>query len=126
VAIEEALIDQDSYLFYTKITISPISMSRSNIFDKVGRCISFLEEVLATIVPYAVEISFLFPEFIGWCDKQYSLEERFVVNKRGSEVLCRVESLSIRVSLSIPESFSTICEPFNEENMIRVYRECPS
>jgi hypothetical protein len=108
VANEEALIDRDSYLFDTEITISPISMSISNIYDKVGRCILFLEEVQATIVPYAVEIYFPFTEFIGWCDKQYSLEERVVVNKRGSEVFCRVESLSIRVSLGIPWSFSTI------------------
>ena len=39
--------------------------------------------------------------------------------------MCRVESLSIRESLHTPESFSTIHEPFNEEKMIRVYRECP-
>jgi hypothetical protein len=48
------------------------------------------------------------------------------VNKRGSEVMYRVESLSIRESLGIKESFSTVFEPFNEEKMIRVYRECPS
>jgi hypothetical protein len=47
------------------------------------------------------------------------------MNKRGSEVMCRVESLSIRESLSIPESFKSNFEPFNEEKIIRVYRECP-
>jgi hypothetical protein len=123
---EEALIDRDTDVFYVEITISPISVSRSNLSDKVGRCISFLEAVQATIVPYAVEIAFPFPKFIGWCTEQYSHEERVIVNKQGSEVLCRVESLSIRESLSIPESFSTIYEPFNEEKLIRVYRECPS
>ena len=40
--------------------------------------------------------------------------------------MCRVESLSIQDSLGIPESFSTMSEHFNEENIIRVYRECPS
>jgi hypothetical protein len=123
---EEALIDRDSDVFDTEITISPISVSRSNLSDKVGRCIPFLEAVQATIVPYVVEIAFPFPEFIGWCTEQYSHEERVVVNKRGSEVMCRVESLSIRESLGIPESFSAISEPFNEEKLIRVYRECPS
>jgi hypothetical protein len=126
VANEEALIDRDSYIFYAEITISPIFVSRRNLSDKVGKCIPFLEVVQATIVPYAVEIAFSFPKFIGWCAEQYSHEERVIVNKRGSEVLCRVESLSIRESLSIPESFSAISEPFNEEKMIRVYRECPS
>jgi hypothetical protein len=40
--------------------------------------------------------------------------------------MCRVESLSIRDALIIPESFSIVSEPFKEENIIRVYRECPS
>jgi hypothetical protein len=61
--------------------------------DKVGRCILFLEVVDTTIVPYDVEIAFSFPEFIGWCAEQYSHEERVIVNKKGSEVMCRVESL---------------------------------
>jgi hypothetical protein len=47
------------------------------------------------------------------------------VNKQGSEVMCRVESLSIQDALSIPESFSVVFEPFNEEKLIRLYRECP-
>jgi hypothetical protein len=40
--------------------------------------------------------------------------------------MCRVESLSIRDALGIPDSFSEVSEPFNEENIIWVYRECPS
>ena len=71
-ANEEALIDRYSYIFYAEITISPIFVSRRNLSDKVGKCIPFLEAVQATIVPYAVEIAFSFPEFIGWCVEQYS------------------------------------------------------
>jgi hypothetical protein len=126
VSNEEALIDRDSDVFDTEITISPISVSRSNLSDNVGKHIPFLEAVQATIVPYVVEVAFPFPEFIGWCAEQYSQEEKVVVNKQGSEVLCRVESLSIRDALGIPESFSIVSEPFDEENLIRVYRECPS
>jgi hypothetical protein len=92
---EEALIDRDSDVFDTEITISPISVSRANLSDNVGKHIPFLEAVQATIVPYAVEVAFPFPEFIGWCAEQYSQEEKVVLNKLGSEVLCRVDSLSI-------------------------------
>jgi hypothetical protein len=67
VSNEEALIDRDSDVFDTEITISPISVSRSNLSDNVGRRIPFLEAVQATIVPYVVEVAFPFPEFIGWC-----------------------------------------------------------
>jgi hypothetical protein len=123
---EESLIDRDSKVFDTLITIFPISVSRRNMSNKVGKCIPFLEAFQAIIVSFVVEISFPFLEFIGWCVEQYSHEERVVVNKRGSEVMCRVESLSIRESLSIPESFSAMSKPFNEENLIRVYIECPS
>jgi hypothetical protein len=90
---EKSLIDRDTYFFDVEITISPIFVYIRNLSDKVGICIPFLEAVQATIVPYGVEISFSFPKFIGLCTKQYSHEERVIVNKRGSEVLCRVESL---------------------------------
>ena len=66
---EEALIDQDSDVFDTKIIVLPISMSRSNLSNNVGKNIPFLEAVQATIVPYAIEVAFPFPEFIGWCVK---------------------------------------------------------
>jgi hypothetical protein len=101
VANKEALIGREVDVFDVKITISPIFVSISNLSNKVGICIPFLEKVQATIVPYVVEIAFSFPKFIGWCAEQYSHEERVVVNKRGSEVLCRVESMSIRESLGI-------------------------
>jgi hypothetical protein len=42
---EESLIDRDSDVFDTEITISPISVSKRNMSDNVGRCIPFLEVV---------------------------------------------------------------------------------
>jgi hypothetical protein len=42
---EEPLIDWDSNVFDTKITISPIYVSRRNLSDNVGRCIMFLQVV---------------------------------------------------------------------------------
>ena len=48
------------------------------------------------------------------------------MNKLGSEVLCKIDSLSIRHTLSIPESSPIVSKPFEEEKMITVYRECPS
>jgi hypothetical protein len=45
VSNEESLIDRDSNIFDTEITISPISMSRSNLSNNVGKHIPFLELV---------------------------------------------------------------------------------
>jgi hypothetical protein len=81
VSNEESLIDLYLDIFDTKITISPISISRRNLPDNVGRCIPFLEVVQATIVPYVVKVTFSFPEFIGWCTEKYSHEEKLIVNK---------------------------------------------
>jgi hypothetical protein len=122
---EEALIDRDSDVFDTEITVSPVSVSRANLSDHVGRQIPFLEVVQASIVPYVIEVAFPFPEFIGWCVEQYSQEEKVVLNRLGSEVLCRIDCSSIRYALDIPESPSTTSEPFEEENLVTVYRECP-
>jgi hypothetical protein len=122
---EEALIDKDSDVFYTEITVSPISVSRSNLLDNVGKHIPFLEAAQASITPYTIEVIFPFPEFVRWCAKQYSQEEKVILNKLGSEVLCEIDSPSIRHTLNSLESFPTVSEPFEEEKMITVYRKCP-
>jgi hypothetical protein len=122
---EESLIDRDSDVFDTEITISPVSVSRVNMSDHVGRKLPFLEVVQASIVPYAIEVTFPFPEFIGWCAEQYSQEQKVILNRLGSEVLCRINCPSIRYALDIPESPSTTSKPFDEEKIVTVYRECP-
>jgi hypothetical protein len=123
---EESLIDRDSDVFETEITISPIFVSRANLSDNVGKQIPFFEAVQATIVPYDIEVTFPFPEFIGWCTEKYSQEEKVVLNKLGFEFLCRVESLSIRSALGIPESISVASKLYEEEKIIMVHMECPS
>jgi hypothetical protein len=62
---EEALIDRDSDVFYTEITVSPICVSRSNLLDNVGNWIPFLKAAQASITPYIVEVVFPFPKFIS-------------------------------------------------------------
>jgi len=47
VSKEESLIDQDSNVFYTEITIPLIFVSKSNMYDNVAKCIPFLEAVQA-------------------------------------------------------------------------------
>jgi hypothetical protein len=123
---EEALIDMDSYVFDTEITVSPISVSKLNLLDNVGKHIPFLRMTQASITPYFVEVVFPFPEFISWCAEQYLQEERVILNKVGSKVLCEIDSLSLRHTLSVSESSSVVLEPFDEEKMITIYRECPS
>jgi hypothetical protein len=90
---EEALIDRDADVSNLNITISPIFVSRSNLVDIKGKSIPFLEVVDASIVPNVVEVSFPFPEFVGWCAEQYSHLERVIVNKEGSQCMCRINNL---------------------------------
>jgi hypothetical protein len=70
-------------------------MSKSNLLDNVGKWIPFLGVAQASITPYVVEFIFPFPEFVSWCVEQYSQEEKVILNKLGSEVLCEVDSPSI-------------------------------
>jgi hypothetical protein len=62
---EEALIDRDSDVFDTEITVSPIFVYKSNLLDNVGKRIPFLEVAQASITPYIVEVIFPFPEFVN-------------------------------------------------------------
>jgi hypothetical protein len=69
---EEALIDRDFNVFNIEITVSSISVSRSNLLDNIGKQITFLGMNQASIIPYVIEVVFPFPEFISWCAEQYS------------------------------------------------------
>jgi hypothetical protein len=71
---EETLIDRDSDIFYTEITVSPVSVSRSNLLDNVGTHIPFLEVDQASITPYVVEVVFPFHKFVSGCVERYYQE----------------------------------------------------
>jgi hypothetical protein len=111
---EETLIDRDFDIFDTEIMVSPISMSRSNLLDNVGMFIPFLEVAQASIIPYVIETVFPFPKFVSWCAEQYSQGERVILNKLGSEVLCKVDSPSLQHTLNIPYASPTVSDPFEE------------
>jgi hypothetical protein len=121
---EEALIDRDFDIFDTEIMVSPVSMSRSNLLDNVGKNIPFLEVAQASIIPYVVETVFPFPKFVSWCAERYSQGERVILNKLGSEVLCKVDSPSLQHALSVSDASPIVLEPFKEQRMITIYREC--
>jgi hypothetical protein len=95
------------------------------LLDNVGKIIPFLEVAQGSITPYAIEFVFPFLKFISWCEEQYLQEEKIILNKLGSKVLCGIDTMSIRHTLGIPESSLTVSEPFEEEKIIIVYRECP-
>jgi hypothetical protein len=92
---EEALIDRDFDVFDTETTVSPVSVSKSNLLNNVGSHIPFLEAAQASFTPYVVETVFPFPEFVSWCAERYSQGERVILNKLGSEVLCKVDGPSL-------------------------------
>jgi hypothetical protein len=74
-ANEEALIDRDSNIFDIEITIFSISVSRRNLSDNVGRCISFLEVAWATLVPYGVKVSSPFPRLYVGTSKSIQMKK---------------------------------------------------
>jgi len=68
---EESIIDMDFDVFDIEFMISPISVSRSNLLDNVGKKIPFLKTTQDSISLYAIEVVFPFPEFISCCVEQY-------------------------------------------------------
>jgi hypothetical protein len=122
---EEPLIDKDFDVFDTEITVSPVSVSRSNLLDNFRKHIPFLEVAQASIIPCVVEMVFPFPEFVSCCAERYSQGERVILNKLGSEFMCNVEIPSLQHSLSVPDTSHIVPNPFEEHRMITIYRECP-
>jgi hypothetical protein len=100
-------------------------VSRSNLLDNVGKHIPFLEVAQDSIIPYIIEMVFPFPEFVRWCAERYSQGERVILNKLGYKVLCKVDNPSLQHALSVPDTSPTEIDPFEEQRMITIYRECP-
>ena len=92
---EDSLIDRDSDVFDTVTTVSPIYVSKTNLLNDIESHISFLEAVRASFTPYVVETIFPFPEFVSWCAERYSQQEKVILNKSGSEVLCKIDGSSL-------------------------------
>jgi hypothetical protein len=92
---EESLIDRDFDVFNKETMVSPVSVSKENLLNNDGSCIPFLEASQASFTPYVVETVFPFPEFVSWCAEQYSQGERVILNKLGSEVLCKIDGPSL-------------------------------
>ena len=99
-------------------------MSRSNLLDNVGKHIPFLKVAQASIIPYIVEMVFPLPEFLSWCAERYSQGERVILNKLGSKVLCKLDSPSLWHALSVLDASPIVLDPFEEQKMITIYREC--
>jgi hypothetical protein len=101
---EDSLIDRDSDIFNTLMMVSPVSVSKENLLNNVGFHISFLEAARASFTLYVIETIFPFPEFVSWCAERYSQGKRDILNKLGSEVLCKVDGPSLRHALNIPDA----------------------
>jgi hypothetical protein len=67
---EESLIDRYNDVCDLEFNVSPISQLISNLANVRGKGLPFFESVQASLIPYATELCFQFPEFIGWCAKQ--------------------------------------------------------
>ena len=64
-----------------------------------------------------------FPKFVEWCEDNFSITEEVIMNKSKSKILCSVQASVLCKTLHIPDDFGHISQKYQEENIIRFFRE---
>ena len=63
------------------------------------------------------------PEFVEWCADNFSATEGVIMNKSKSKILCSVQAFVICKTLDILDKFVHISQDYQEESIIRCFRE---
>ena len=121
--IEENLLDENVEVFYTILVGEAIEATRGKLEDlkNQGRD------------PYGVFKSFFhffsvdqtphYPEFVEWCENNFSVTEGIIMNKSKSKILCSIQASVIHKALDIPDEFTHISQDYQEEDIIRCFRD---
>ena len=114
------VINLDGNIFETQVELGLI-LKLKGILKVIPNVIS--QSAVDLVKKYNIETSFSFPKFINWSTNNYVVENRVLMNSNASRVLCNINPQSIRRALHLPESNLEESLPFNEENLIRSFRQ---
>ena len=115
---EDASVVAQGDVFDTNLIINNVSQSKQIINSEIP---FLLSQIMTPDSHFTFQSSYPFPEFIQWCIESYSKSKRVIVNSKGSRILCKIDSQTIRQALSLSKSHKF--GPFNEEECLRVYKE---
>ena len=120
---EEILVDENAEIFDTILVGEAIETTRGKleIFKDWGGYTcgvfkSFFHFFSVGQTPH-------FPEFVEWCANNFSVAEGVIMNKSKSKILCSIQAFVICKTLHILDEFVHISQDYQEENIIRCFRE---
>ena len=116
--IDEVLEDRDSRIFDTILSFGPISQLKMRFKDQGTDLHNFFQSYLYYFCPNKT-LNFL--DFIDWCTSNYSSSERVILDAAKSKIICLVNPLVIRYSLSVPHTITQNHEGFYEEDLIQFF-----
>lgn len=116
---EKHLTDSLVKVFESRLTVRPVSHYKQTIIDNPSIIPS---KLMVLMFQFAIELVFLFPEFIEWCVSNYSRSERIIMNFNGSKFSCHINLQSIRETFSIVESNEDLIEQFSELSCLESVR----
>ena len=120
---EESIIDKNANIFDTILVGEAIETTRGKLEflkdrgrDTCGVFKSFFHFFSIGQTPHC-------PEFVEWCADNFSVTEGVIMNKSKSKILCPIQAFVIRKTLDIPDEFTHISQDYQEEDIIRCFRE---
>ena len=121
--VEESLVDENAEIFDTILVGEAIEAARGKLEiledkgrDTCGVFKSFFHFFSVDQTPHC-------PEFVKWCAETFSVAEEFIMNKSKSKILCSVQTFVVRKNLHILDEFVHISQKYQEENIIRFFKE---
>ena len=121
--VEESLVDENAKIFDTILVGEAIETARGKleILKDRGRdtCSvfkSFFHFFFVGQTPHCTE-------FVEWCANNFSVVEGVIMNKSKSKILCSVQASIFRKTLHILDDFVHISQNYQEESIIRCFKE---
>ena len=120
---KEARTDKDVGVFDTIIINDSIEATQAKLKALQSQGIDPHGMFSSFFFYFSVEQNPSCPEFISWCIENYSQSKGMIMNASRSRILCPINSLNIRSTLSIPSEFIQLSNEYNEGEILRFFQE---
>ena len=99
------VIDRERNVFDPILSVCSVSVSRERLWQYKSQGNDILNVCNSFLYYFAVEQTLPFPEFVEWCENNYSSSERVIMIRTTSKILCRIDTKSVHEVLSLPNHF---------------------
>jgi hypothetical protein len=115
---EDFLIDLDTFIHETNLTLGPLSQIKQVMLSN-SNMIS--ESFCSTLSQFSLEPTFPHPELVHWVVSNYVPSTKQVISYDGSKIIVSINSQTVRKALCLPPPSAEVIQ-FTEEKSLAIIK----